>query len=392
MNKQTFQPNDKEKIECTSNPIFCAHFPSCGGCDFDPNLIPTSWENFYLNSLFLKRNIQPRLIVGAKEKCRYKARLAVRLQNKKLVIGLFEKNSHHVVNMQACKLHHPAIMQAVFTIKEWMQKEGVLPYDESSHSGQIRYLQMVVEQETHQVQLVLVCNCEKNDPQVKTLKKAVKSLFQKGGFHSIWLNFQPKITNVILGKDWLLCEGKEWFWQSFLEKKIAFHPGAFVQAHIPLFTQMIYSISEKLNVSDSILELYAGVGVMGICLANEKRKVKLVENNFLSYLSFCQTKTEKALQGIEYILDDADHYVEKYPIEENIILVDPPRKGLQKKVLSCFKNLHKKILVYVSCNEESFLRDLVVLEEAGWKLIQCDGYLFFPGSERFEILAFLEKN
>jgi 23S rRNA (uracil1939-C5)-methyltransferase len=182
--------------------------------------------------------------------------------------------------------------------------------------------------------------------------------------------------------------------QTFLGFEVAFHPAAFVQAHIPLFERMVQAILENLQEEPSLLELYAGVGVMGIASSLKSKRVKLVENNSFSRASFSQTMKiqKKRPLNIDYFLCDVDEYVKKYSILEEVILVDPPRKGLGKEVLSCFKNLQHKKLVYVSCDQKSFLQDTSVLLEAGWNLKKCDGYLFFPSTERFEILAYFEKN
>lgn len=371
--------------------VFCPHFPICGGCEFDPKLIPSSWDQFISHPLFVKSGIVPNLIRGESEHCRYKARLAIRQQMGKLTIGLFQKNSHKVEDIFSCRLHHEAILKAVEWIREWMESEHIEPYDENLHRGFLRYLQLVVERKTGRVQLVLVCNCDKKDLRVKTFQAAVSRLFHMHKeLHSIWLNFQPIKTNTILGKEWLFCEGEEWLWQPFLGRKIAFHPGAFVQAHLPLFEKMVEEIAIEAQDAKSILELYAGVGAIGFCLASGDKRVKFVENNPYSYLSFCETK-KKYPHEIEYFLENVEEYVTSHVLDEEIIIVDPPRRGLGEKVLSVMHSINEKKLIYVSCNEKSFIKDVLSLEQSGWRIRKCAGYLFFPGTERFEILAILEK-
>src|SRR5690606_19506453 len=96
-------------------------------------------------------------------------------------------------------------------------------------------------------------------------------------WHSIWINHHPARSNRILGDAWHLFSGEPFLWQTINQTPIAFHPGAFSQAHLPLFEKMVQKIATWVRLSDRILELYAGVGAIGLTLPTTQ--ITLVENN-----------------------------------------------------------------------------------------------------------------
>lgn len=372
----------------------CKNFHKCSGCEFEKeNFSEKNWKN--IRSFFKeKSNTQknPKLIIGDIYNYRCKAKLAVRKNKNFIDIGLFKKNTHKVIDIENCYLHHHSINKAVLIIRKWMKEEKILPYDESSHMGDVRYIQLFVDKKTKKIQLVLVVNHKYEKNIVKIFLPKLKRLFIKNNlWHSIWLNFQIEQTNRIFGDFWHLCFGEKLLWQNICKQNIAFHPACFSQAHIVLFEKMIEDIFEKIPENSKLLELYAGVGAIGLNLLNKCKKIDFVEENDFAKNAFDETvlniKNSPKMTYHNVSVKDAVFLLD----DSNVIIVDPPRKGMDKLLLeNLFKQQNKK-LIYISCNFDSFQKDCSDLIKNGWELKSLDGYLLFPKSSYIEILAVLEK-
>lgn len=377
---------------------FCDHFGVCSGCQIDINIyFPPIWNEvidffnnkglssvpFYSESRLFWRN---------------RAKLAVRGTSRNPLIGLFKQGSHSVIPIPFCQIHYPEINQSIEIIKKWIIKNNLLPYNEIDASGELRYLQFVVERESKKVQAVFVLNFnDLSSEKAKKWEALIKSLGdndQENHWHSLWINLNSNSTNTIFGSQWIHCFGNELLWEKFEHVSVCYLPSSFAQANLNLFEKMLSRIKELIGSNTKIAEFYAGVGVIGLYLTSKSEWIRCVEINpnaeycFLrSRALFDSVQAEKitfysgSAQSLLNILDGA-----------NTAIVDPPRKGLDLAVLRCINEANTlKSLFYISCGWDSFKRDCDQLIEAGWKLSLAEGYLFFPGSHHIEILAKFEK-
>lgn len=351
-----------------NKPFHCPHFALCSGCQVADHLHPPIWEEALL--FFREHQIEPPFIHEGFSQTRLKAKLAVRAGPE---IGLFKKNTHDVISIPNCLVHHPAINRAVALIKEEMILQKVVPYRENPPSGTLRYIQLFVCRSTGRIQLTLVANHG-------DLVPFCQALMKQDLWHSIWINRQLETTNRILGGIWEHIYGEPFLWQTLNGISIPFHPGAFSQAHLPLFEKMLQKIATWVNQGDRVLELYAGVGAIGLSVRSKASHLTLIENNPYAHLSFQQMKIDIPYLCIDANLADLSGY--------DLIIVDPPRKGLDPQMIA---KLEAKRLIYVSCGFDSFKRDAKELLMLGWKLKEAAGYLLFPGTNHVETLALFEK-
>ncbi|OGN64231.1 MAG: hypothetical protein A3E80_00980 [Chlamydiae bacterium RIFCSPHIGHO2_12_FULL_49_9] len=367
-----------------NSPPTCPHFSSCSGCELSANLYnPPILKGAV--AFFEKNNISFRLITDGFESTRLKAKLAVRKPSK---IGLFKKGTHEVIDIPDCLVHRPSINQAAAFLRQKIIEESVPLYAEGSHSFSLRYVQLFVDRKTNRIQLTLVLNGSATTPE---FDRFCKSLLSQDFWHSIWINFNPTSQNQIFGLAWNLFWGEPFLWQTLKNTEIAFHPASFSQAHLNLFERMLETIQNWIPEKTHLLELYAGVGAIGLPLAHKCERLVLVENNPFSKISFEASlkKLSPSLQkSISYHVLDAS----KADLSDSsAILVDPPRKGLHPDLLNALSRETNKRLIYVSCSFESFEQDCKALLHSGWKLKEAKGYLLFPGTNSIETVALLEK-
>ncbi len=381
-------------MHSTPSAFICSHFKECSGCSEQLSFHPPVWEEIIL---FFKEQVVPRLHQGSPIRWRHRAKLAVRGSTIYPLIGLFKQSSHEVFPIPLCLVHHPRLNQAFEIIKSWMLQHRLIPYQEDSGCGDLRYIQGVVQRKTNLIQLTFVLNTVKDSPKGYFWRKLLQQLGEEFPtlWHSLWINFNHRSTNTIFGSHWLHVWGEEWLWETFKDISVCYGPSSFGQANLPLFERMLVRLHQLIPGQARVTEFYAGVGVIGLFIASKCQWVKCSEINpsaekcfnqarsqlsskVAGKLTFYSSSTEKAL----FLLEEA-----------TTVIVDPPRKGLDPCFFSALKKAFTvKQLVYVSCGWEALQRDCHFLSLEGWRIQSVDGYAFFPGSNHIELLVNFERN
>ncbi|BBN13449.1 hypothetical protein MPTK1_6g03570 [Marchantia polymorpha subsp. ruderalis] len=444
----------------------CEHFSRCSGCVIDKALDEPRVMRDAVS--FFKRHAVDDMAlttVGVWDwRCR--AKLAVRGTCDNPLIGLYEEGSHVVVDIPNCRTHHPRINAAVELVKEAIRTLGVEPYNEETHTGQLRYLQMVVttfnsslpaaeRYAEGKVQVTLVWNArEEKSVEADLLQPMAEFLWQKGGLgrrgstpilHSVWANFQTTRTNIIFGGKWRHLLGEQQLWERVGGADICFTPASFGQANVQAFEALLRRLQKKVKRDSAVVELYAGVGIIGISLAVTRacRSVKCVEVNKEAKDSF-QLSLARVPDSVDCKISwhcaDASVSPINWLEGAEVVIVDPPRKGLDAPVIEALRlaslrgqgkqkspsssNVNRvekrpwivrakqdsvvkdsasdwqeevdviwpDTLIYVSCGWESFKRDCAALIEGdAWHLDDAHAFNFFPGTDSIETLAVFKR-
>ena len=369
----------------------CPHFPRCSGCSQTQHVDQPPLLN-EIASFFNDHGFPDfKLHVGSITGWRTRAKLAVRGTSQIPLIGLYKAGTHEVINIPFCKVHHPKINEAVNLIKSWIRDNAIEPYNETTGSGVLRYLQLSIQLQTDKVQLVLVINSQQIDKSLtEQLEKLANPLW-----HSIWVNFNVRRDNVLLGNDWAHFNGDPWLWERIADTEVCFLPSSFMQGNLEAFETMVKKIKTNVSSDQRVVEYYAGVGVIGLCLAEQSKSVLCSEINRQAATYFSESKQRLSKRTQEHLtfrsgpsrdhldsLDDCD-----------VVIVDPPRKGVEKSLLAALNTSpNVKKLIYVSCGWEGFVKDCQALLDGGWKIEECEGYLFFPGTDQIETLIIFSRS
>lgn len=297
---------------------------------------------------------------------RYRAKLAVRHGPK---VGLFKPGTHEVEDLVDCPDHHPVINEALRILR----KMTFVPYDEKTGVGDLRYVQFTLERHSGKVQLVLVSNGEGHCDQLAA------ALEKEHEWHSIWINTQTGSTNTIFGQKWKRVCGKE----TLEDLHTHFHPACFIQANLDLFDVILHDIRMMLKKGLRFTEFYAGVGAISLACVDQMTSCTLVEIN--PFAERCFEKA-KAPIHLKFVTGPTEKHVDL--LDEGLI-VDPPRKGLDRVLLEAIKSSDLKQIVYLSCNEETLKRDLEELLNLGWLIEDVKRYTLFPGTSHIETLVSL---
>lgn len=346
-----------------------------------------------MKRFFKSRGVTVHLHLEKATGWRYRAKLAIRGTAKQPNIGLFREGSHDVVDIPFCKVHHAAINQAVEYLRQFIQTEQIDPYNESTHRGCLRYVQIIVEKSSGKVQLSLVWNSKEEASNIKVLNKLWE--LNPDFWHSIWVNWNEARDNVIFGKKWYLIRGKEDLWEKIGGIEICFHPASFAQANLDLFEEMLKKVKEQVTESKKIVEYYAGVGVIGLTLVNQIHQIDCVEISEEAEKCFEKSRRQLPVllqDRISFQLGSAEN-MNSHLEGADTVIVDPPRKGVHKSLLKAIQE-EKSVtkLVYVSCGWPSFQKDCEILLSNQWNIQLVEAYLFFPGSNHIEILCVFTRS
>lgn len=372
----------------------CPHFGKCAGCSENLSLKPPLvWEEI---KSFFSPNIKPSLHQGSPYHWRHRAKVAVRGTIGNPLIGLFKRSSHEVFSIPSCLVHHPHLNQAFEFVRLWMQQHDLVPYNETTGQGELRYLQGVVQRKSGRVQLTFVLNLDKESSLVPRWRSLIHDLGEENRafWHSLWINFNDRPTNTIFGSQWLHIWGEEQLWELFEEVSVCYGPESFGQANLPLFEQMLIRIRELLPTQACVAEFYAGVGVIGLFIVSHCQWVRCSEVNPYAETYFNQSCSRLPSSISSRITFSSESTQKSFSILNNAttVIVDPPRKGLDPNFFSALKEAPMvDQLFYISCGWKAFKQDCQKLNAEGWKIQSVDGYLFFPGSNHVELLAHFER-
>lgn len=362
--------------------------------------------------------------VGPLEGWRTVAKLAVRAQDGCLKIGLFAPGSHQLLEVPQCKAHHPRINDAVAVLQKKCRSLHIQSFDEKTGEGSLRHVAINIERATGKQQLTLVWKGPDQQPQelqklCDTLIRVSQNNNEQLALHSLFVHYNSswKHANAIFARDgkW---EKKFGDHDAIVETlpisetvkvPLEFPPQVFRQANLDAFSNIVIKMREWLlpRPRKRCLELYGGVGTIGLHLADLcETIVSSDENPFnkscferaLQHMQYLvppeqqnSSKGQQQRPDISYLSQNASDMVKSGALHKaDVVVVDPPRKGLDEDVLERLcRDTTPQSLVYVSCGFEAFTRDFAKLTRDGnWKLDHAEGHVLFPGSDAIETLAF----
>jgi tRNA/tmRNA/rRNA uracil-C5-methylase (TrmA/RlmC/RlmD family) len=268
-----------------------------------------------------------------------------------------------------------------------MRELGTSCYADASHTGLVRALQVVVERSTQTAQVVLVCNSSDPSSAQPLLERLARHLGPK--LHSLWWNGNPERTNVILGPDLRRVSGPETLVEMLGDARVHFPPAAFGQSNMDLFERLLAQIHAWVPADRDVIELYAGSGAIGLGLVSRSRSVLFNEIGSASLEGLARGLSELTTSERERarVLPGSASRAAAELRADSIVIVDPPRKGLDPALLPALIQAAPERLVYVSCGLSSFLRDAEVLISGGLVLESATAYDLFPYTPHIETLA-----
>lgn len=371
--------------------LHCPHRPSCPGCPRFGALDPAPEATRALSELCARHGVSLDVASGARLHFRHRARLMVRGRPGSAKIGIFAEGSHRVVDIPTCPIHHPLINRTAAALKASMRELGASPYADAPHAGLVRALQVVVERSSQTAQVVLVCNASEPRSARPLLERLAERL--GAGLHSLWWNGNPERTNTILGPHLEHVSGPAAVVEPLGGARVFFPPAAFGQNNLDLFERLLAQLHAGVPPGRDVVELYAGSGGIGLGLVARSRSLVFNEIGAASLAGLAL--------GLDALGPDQRPRCRVLPgpaeaaaseiQSDRIVIVDPPRKGLDAGVLEALVRARPERLAYVSCGLASFLRDAEALVRGGLELEAVTAYDLFPYTPHLETFAWFRR-
>ena len=374
----------------------------CGGCqiqelDYNKQLeLKTNEVKQVISRIGKLENVEIHETIGMQSPCRYrnKAQFPIQNINGSTAIGFYKKKSHDVIPTDMCVIQHDINDKIIKIIKTYIQAYNVSIYNETTHTGVLRHLVTKVGFTTNEVMVVLVANGT-NLPHLNELASVLKENIP--GFKTLVLNVNKAKTNVILGKENKVIYGNGKINDYIGDLVFEISPLSFFQVN-PVQTEVLYNKAleyAELKENDTVFDIYCGIGSISLFLAQKATKVygiEIVEDAIKDAKINAKLNN---LNNVEFYVGKAEEVVPKMYSEgktANVVVVDPPRKGCDEKVLDTIVSMKPDRVVYVSCNPSTLARDLAYLDERGYKCIEIQPVDMFPHTMHVECVAKIIKN
>jgi len=374
--------------------IHCPHRPPCPGCPrFGEHGIAPAARRL-LDELARTHGLSViQVDSGKTEGFRLRARLAIRGRVGSPKVGLFEAGSHRVVHVPNCRVHHPLINRVAAVVRRAVVETRLTCYSEAVHAGLARYLQVAVERSSQTAQVVFIANCATPEPVAACLDLIRDQLGHD--LHSLWFNSNCERSNTILGTDFQNWYGPASITDSFGGAAVYYPPGAFGQNNLDVAQLIIGHVRNEIPDGARVVEFYAGVGAIGLSILAKVSEIRMNEVNphSLHGLELGLAQLDTINRSKILVVPGAAAQSHTGGLQMQVVIVDPPRKGLDSGLLDYLIEQPPQRMVYVSCGIESFLRDTARLTHGGkLRLSALTAFNLLPFTEHVETVARFERS
>lgn len=362
-----------EKSEHRTEPD-CVTYKRCGGCnlrhvDYEETLNMKQNAVQSLVNKTLKNPVKVKTTVAMGNPYHYRNKLQFPIgidKNGEPVIGVFANRTHEIIPIHGCAIQDIKSIQIAKYVVDAIKEFNLSVYDEKTGKGLMRHVVVKAAKSTEQYMVILVINAN----ELPNAKEIARSLI--GACHSIAsvvVNVNTKNTNVILGDKNITVYGRDYITDRLGDYFFKISPLSFYQVN-PVQAEALYNYAIEaagITKDDIVFDLYCGIGTISIFMADSAKEVYGVEIVEQAIDMAKENAKENKIDNTHFIAGDTEvvltDLIEKKHIKPDVIIVDPPRKGLDKTSINNILKVKPRRVVYISCNPASLVRDLRMLEE-----------------------------
>lgn len=378
----------------------CPYSKKCGGCSF---------RNMTYNEelKYKKSRVQDALerighldvkvdeIIGADALNGYrnKAQYPVSICDGELFAGFYAYKSHRIIPCSDCRLQPKEFEQGIKAFSLWVERANVTSFDENTGKGLLRHIYFRKGFATGEVMACAVINGE-SIPEKELLISLLKENVE--GLKSVVLNINKKKTNVILGEKTVTIWGSNTICDELLGKRFVISPNSFYQVNHSQCEKLYSKAAEfaKLKGDEVLLDLYCGVGTIGLTMADRVNQLIGIEIIPQAIENAKENARINSVENARFICADAPKGAEilkKEGIKPDVIILDPPRKGCDKALFDTIEELSPERIVYVSCDSATLARDLEIFKNKSYATRKVSAVDMFPRTPHVEAVALIEK-
>ena len=400
----------------------CENHSRCGGCQIQAMSYASQLhfkENKVRNNLMriggipadvIEQAFEP--IIGMDRPLRYRNKSQYPVgydRDGNIVAGFYAGRTHAIIPCADCMLSPEENSHILRIILDHMQSYGISPYDETTGSGTVRHVLVRKAFATGQIMVCLVICHEKpadthkgstmadgrTDVCLKGQDELIENLCRIPGMTSVCVSVNNERTNVIMGDEIHVLWGKDTITDVLLGKEFKISPLSFYQVN-PVMVGKLYSTAIEfagLSGSEEVYDICCGIGTIAICMADRAKTVHGLEIVPEAIEDAKINAEANHIGNVDFICAAAEEYLPKHrdEISADVIVMDPPRKGMDAAALEVIAAAAPKRIVYVSCDSATLARDLKYLREEGYEISRIRCVDMFPHTVHVETVCLLTK-
>ncbi len=379
----------------------CSKYGQCGGCsmlsvDYDNQL---SLKSEQLTKLFHKNGhteVEKIDIVPSPLQKEYKNKMEFTFGNEEkggdLVIGLHKKNSPmSIVPVGDCLLVDGDYREILKMTGEYFRAKNLPHYHIKSHEGYLRHLVIRKGENTKEL-LINIVTTSQLDFDLSEYVEKLQDLKLKSTIVGILHTTNDSLSDTVKDDKVDVLFGDNYFYDILLGNKFKISPFSFFQTNTKGAETLYKTAMEMIDgKKDIIFDLYSGTGTIGISLSPRAKKVIGIEIVEEAVEAAIENAKNNGLNNCQFIAGDVLKVVDTLGFNPDIIILDPPRDGIHPKALPKILEFGAKRIVYISCKPTSFVRDLKIMEAAGYRMEKCVGVDMFPNTVNCEVVVMLSR-
>lgn len=333
--------------------------------------------------------------LGMSEPWRYrnKAQVPIGVTEGGLVGGFYARGSHRIVDMNTCLIQDERNDEVVARVKEIGRMLGISAYNEETGRGLLRHVVVKTAFRTGEMMLVLVTNgrdIPHADAWIGSIREHIPHVA------SICQNVNTKRTNVIFGDETRVLWGRDVIYDYIGNVQFAISARSFYQVN-PVQTEVLYSKTVEyagLTGKETVIDAYCGIGTISLFLAQHADQVYGVEIVKEAIDDARSNALLNEMRNVKFEVGASEDVIPAWKeqgITADVIVVDPPRKGCDPRLLDTILEMKPERVVYVSCNPSTLARDLRILEDGGYKTVEVQPVDMFPHTVHVECCSLLVR-
>lgn len=325
---------------------------------------------------------------------RNKAQIPVQMIDGVLETGTYRQRSHDLIPLEDFKIQDPEIDRAIVIVRDILRKYKIEAYDEVKLTGLIRHLVIRRGYYTGELMVVLVTNGTNLPHQEEIVEEIVESLPETV---SVIQNINEKNTNVILGRKSRALYGEDKYRDQLLDFTFEISHQSFYQVN-PTQTEKLYQTVidyADLTGDEVIVDAYCGIGTITLALCRQGKQVYGIEIVEDAVQNAKRNAEINQVDNVEFFVGASEKILPQWAKEGrqvDVLVVDPPRKGLEQGFIDASLIMAPEKIVYVSCNPATLARDIKYFTENGYQAVKAQPVDMFPQTLHVESVVLLTRN
>lgn len=370
----------------------CPDFPECGGCQILDMAYQAQldWKKQHLIQTLqrigqITADVED--VIGMEHPYHYRNKMSYPVDPTK--IGLYQRGSHDIVAITDCQVHPQGVDRVLTLVRQHLNKT-ITGYDEATHRGGLRHVMVRYGFDRQEMMIVLV-TCDQTD-----LTPLVEELQSLADVRTIIENKNTAQGNRILGPRNIVHYGDGVIEEELDDDTFAIDPYSFYQVNTVQLKKLYQLVREmaQLQGNELVYDIYAGLGTIGSYLSRESKRVVSIEIVPQAVTAGAAAAKKNKRDNMDFILGKAEEVIvtlNEQGLQPDLVVVDPPRKGLDQKLITSLLETMPETIIYVSCKPSTLARDLKQFCQGGYRVERIQPLDLFPHTTHVECVVLMSR-